>query len=106
MRRREFITGISGAAIAWPHVVRAQQSINKIRLVAVLSPSNSSADESYIMAFRGRLADLGWQEGRNVQIEVRFSESDISRSRSLAAELLALTPDVLLATNTLMVQLI
>jgi putative ABC transport system substrate-binding protein len=103
--RREFIAALGGAAVAWPLAARAQQSASQTRLVAVLD-SGGSEDEAYIAAFRKRLAELGWQEGRNIRFEIRRAESDINRARDFAAELGAMKPDVCFATNTLMVQVI
>ena len=104
MRRREFITLLGGAAAGWPLAGRAQQAASRTRLVAILD--FSGGDDPRDAAFRKRLAEIGWREGRNIQIEVRRSENDINRARTFAAELIAMKPDVFFATNTQMVQLI
>jgi len=100
MRRREFIAGLAGAA-AWPLVARAQQP-NRMRHVGVLM--NAVKDDpgglADVAAFRQGLAELGWVEGRNIQIEFRWPGSDIERVEALAKELVGLKPDVLLARST------
>jgi putative tryptophan/tyrosine transport system substrate-binding protein len=106
MRRRDFIAGIVGLAAASPLGAHAQQPASKMRLVAVLESATTRSDDPHITVFRKQLAELGWQEGRNAQIEIRSGESNISKARSSAAELVAMRPDALLATNTQMVQLV
>jgi putative ABC transport system substrate-binding protein len=97
VRRREFITLLGGAA-AWPLEARAQQS-ERMRLVGVLMHATSDEPESQarIVAFAQGLQEVGWSVGRNVRIETRWSTGDVSRLRRDAAELVALTPDVVLA---------
>jgi putative ABC transport system substrate-binding protein len=95
MRRREFITLLSGAA-AWPLAARAQQG-ERMRRIGVLlfgREGNPNALD-YIAEFRQRLQELGWIEGRNLRIDVRFAGGDADRLRAYAAELVALAPDVL-----------
>jgi putative ABC transport system substrate-binding protein len=104
MRRRDFITLMGGAAATWPLAARAQQS-EQMRRIAVLM--NAAADDSEgqagVAAFRQVLQQLGWSDGRNVRIDIRWSENDVDRDRRYAAELAALTPDVVLASGTLSV---
>jgi putative tryptophan/tyrosine transport system substrate-binding protein len=97
VKRREFITLLGGAA-AWPLEARAQQS-ERMRLVGVLMHATSDEPESQarIVAFAQGLQEAGWSVGRNVRIETRWSTGDVSRLRRDAAELVALTPDVVLA---------
>jgi putative ABC transport system substrate-binding protein len=104
MRRREFIKMIGGATAAWPLAASSQQ-VERMWRIAILA-SGSREDEPGIAAFRQRLDGLGWHEGRNIQIEIRRAESDINRARGYAAELVAMMPNVFLATNTQMVQLV
>jgi len=89
MRRREFIMLLGSMTASWPLATRAPGDEKK-RSIAVLA----AADHSYDRAFRNRLAELGWQEGRNVQIEFRSAKSDINRARSLADELAKMRPDI------------
>lgn len=102
MYRREFLGVLGGATVMWPHAARAQ-IINQIRRIGVLSAFVETDPEAQarIAAFRQELARLGWVDGRNVHIDYRWAGSDAERSRAYAQELVALAPDVLLATNTL-----
>jgi putative tryptophan/tyrosine transport system substrate-binding protein len=90
MRRRDFITLVGGAAAAWPLVVRAQQP-DRIRLVGVLMgfAENDPTAQSMVAAFRAALAKLGWTEGSNVRIELRWSGYDRDRIKTLAKETFA-----------------
>jgi putative ABC transport system substrate-binding protein len=92
MRRREFIAGIGGAA-AWPVVARAQQS-DRVRRIGVLMVGDESdpVRKPYISALTQALADLGWTDGRNVRIDLRWADDDPNQIRALARELLGLQP--------------
>jgi len=98
MRRRDFITLIGGAAVAWPLAARAQQG-DRVRRIGVLM--NIAADDSETQARRAAflqgLQELGWSEGRNLRIDYRWGVGDTDRHRANAAELVALAPDVILA---------
>src|SRR6516164_8456737 len=98
MKRREFITLIGGAA-AWPLVARAQQG-ERMRRIGVLMSAVEGDQRGLesIPAFAQGLAELGWIVGRNVRIEYRWGAGDLDRFRRYAAELIALSPDVVLAT--------
>ena len=102
MRRRDFIKSIVGAATAWPVAARAEQG-ERMRRIGVLS-SGGAVDDSetktFLAAFRQGLEQLGWTEGRNVQIDARFGQGDADRARKYAAELVALTPDVILTSGS------
>ena len=100
MKRREFILALGGAAVAWPLAVRAQQS-ERVRRIGVLSnPGPDDAEmQSCNAVFVQGLQDLGWTVGRNLHIDYRWSHGDADRLRADAAELVALGPDVLLATS-------
>jgi putative ABC transport system substrate-binding protein len=101
MRRRDFIKGIVGIPSAWPFTARAQQP-ERVKRIGVLSNAPADAQgQSGIEAFQQALRQLGWSEGSNVQIDVRWGENDPDRARKYAAELVALAPDVLLAAGTL-----
>jgi putative ABC transport system substrate-binding protein len=102
MTRREFITLLGGAA-AWPLAARAQPE--RMRRIGVLM--NRAADDPYgqarLAAFQQALQQLGWSDGRNVRIDIRWHENDADRARRYAQELVALAPDVVLAENTISV---
>ena len=101
MKRREFITLIGGAAVAWPLAARAQQG-ERIRRVGVLMAlaADDPQAQTLIAAFLQGLQQLGWNEGRNVRIDTRWGGGDADRLRKYAAELVALGPDVILAPGS------
>jgi putative tryptophan/tyrosine transport system substrate-binding protein len=101
MKRREFISLIGGAAAVWPLAVRAQEP-GRMRRVGVLLALVDSDPEGQprIAAFQRELENLGWTDGRNIQIEYRWASGDAERFRVLAAELVATRPDVLVAHAT------
>jgi putative tryptophan/tyrosine transport system substrate-binding protein len=105
MRRREFITRLGGAAMTWPLAARAQQG-ERMRRVGVLM--NLTADDAEgqgrIAAFLQELQQLGWTDGRNVLIDRRWAAGDAGRFQRYAEELLALAPDVILASAAPSVQ--
>src|SRR5262245_41171749 len=100
--RREFITLLGGAAAQWPLAVRAQQG-EQVRRIGVLM--NVAADDpevpARVGAFSQGLAELGWTIGRNVRIDYRWYAGNADAARKYAAELVALAPDVMLASGTL-----
>jgi putative ABC transport system substrate-binding protein len=100
LRRRDFIAGLGGAA-AWPVAARAQQG-DRVRRIGVLTASDENDPEGKLRlsAFTQALADLGWTDGRNVRMDVRWSGGDINRIRALAQELVDLQPDVILTAAT------
>ena len=100
MRRREFITLVSGAAAAWPLAARAQQG-GRMRRVGVLQnlASDDPAEQARLMAFGQGLQELGWTIGQNVRIENRWSAGDPERIRRNTEEMVALAPDVILASG-------
>jgi putative ABC transport system substrate-binding protein len=99
MRRREFITLIGGAVAVWPLAAYAQQQ-GRLRRVALFMnlPENDGWSERCVSAFRRGLADLGWIEGRNIRIDYRFATGDPRSVPVSVAELVALKPDVILAS--------
>jgi putative ABC transport system substrate-binding protein len=102
MRRRDFITLLGGAAVAWPVAVRSQPSVRVRRIGIFMNLASDDAEgQSRNAAFLQGLQELGWAVGRNVRIDYRWgaSNSDPDRMRKDAAELLALAPDVVLATT-------
>src|SRR5262244_2583887 len=104
MRRREFITLFGGAAVAFPLAARAQHG-ERVRRIGVLMSyaADDPAGQTRLLAFAQALAQLGWTEGRNIRIDVRWGAVDPERIRSYAAELVALGPDVILATGSAIV---
>ena len=101
IRRREFIAALGGAA-AWPLAARAQQG-DRIRRIGVLMPGDETDPlrKTYVSAFTRALADLGWTDGRNVRIDLRWAAGgDSNRIRALAQELVGLQPDIILTNST------
>src|SRR5262245_21809752 len=101
MRRREFITLLGGATM-WPLAARAQQA-ERMRRIGVLQSgaADNPGVQVWLAAFLQRLLELGWSEGRNLQIEYRLvALGDAERTRKYAAELVALAPDVIFASGT------
>ena len=101
MRRREFITLIGGAATSWPLAARAQQSgrIQRIGVLLYWSSSNREGQANFA-AFQKVLQQAGWTDGVNIHFSIRWSEENADHIRRNAAELIALTPDVILANAT------
>ncbi len=100
LRRRQFIAGI-GALAAWPMVARAQQP-GRLRRIGVLMSWDESDPEikTFLSGFMQGLAELGWTDGGNVQMEVRWARGNVDRLRMFAKELVDLQSDVILATST------
>jgi putative ABC transport system substrate-binding protein len=100
VKRREFIAGLGGVA-AWPVVERAQQP-ERMRRVGVLMPGTADDAEyqARMAAFLQRLQQLGWTDGRNVQIDTRWAAGDANLIRKYVTELVALAPDVILAPGS------
>jgi putative ABC transport system substrate-binding protein len=100
MIRREFITLLGGAA-AWPLAARAQQG-DRMRRIGVLmsGDENDLVYKPPLSAFTQAFADLGWTDGRNMRMDLRWGRADINRIRALAQELVGLQPDIILANGT------
>jgi len=100
LKRRAFITLLGGAA-AWPLAASAQQK-DRVRRIGVLMgfAADDPAAQRRVLAFAQALAQLGWTDGRNVRIDIRWSAGDPERIRKYAAELIALAPDVILANSS------
>src|SRR5262245_55426806 len=100
IRRREFITLLGGAAVAWPIAARAQQR-DRMRRVGVLlpTPADDTVFQTRMAAFLQALALLGWIVGRNLSIDIRWATANAAEIRRHAAEIAALAPDVILATG-------
>ena len=99
MRRREFITLLGGAA-AWPLAARAQQPERVRRVGLLMGVADDRDGQARVTAFKQGLQELGWTDGRNIQIETRFGGADAARIRAYAAELVALAPDVIVGQTT------
>jgi ABC-type uncharacterized transport system substrate-binding protein len=98
MRRREFIGALGSAAIAWPLTAHAQQS-SKVPRVGVLSPGNPPPGDPFRQAerFEAGLRELGWQPGKNILIEYRYAEGRLDRLQAMAADLVGLPVDAIIA---------
>src|SRR4051812_13120482 len=98
MRRRELITLFVGAAVAWPFATRAQQ----LRRVGALmhSATDGPIYQSRLAGFKRSLRSLGWIEGKNLQLDIRWDDLDPETTRRHAVELAALVPDVILTSGT------
>jgi putative ABC transport system substrate-binding protein len=100
MRRREFIAGLGSAAV-WPVAARAQQG-ERVRIgVLMFGDENDPVTKARVSAFTQALADLGWTQGRNLRIDLRWYGDDINRMRALAQELVVLKPDIIFSEATL-----
>jgi len=101
MRRREFITLVGGAATIWPLAARAQRT-DRMRTVGMLLGLAEKDPETLnrVKAFQLGMRDLGWIEGRNVQIEYRFAGTNLESVNTYVAELIRLKPDVIVAQST------
>ena len=100
MNRRDFSRGVLGFAAAWPVSALAQQQPGRVRLIGALTGiADDSETKIQYAAFRQELQRLGWIEGQNVRVDVRFGEGNLARIRKQAAELVALSPDVILTTG-------
>src|SRR6516164_783470 len=102
MKRRAFITLLGGAVAGWPLAARAQQPGGRRRL-AVLMATAADDPESRkrLFALLQSMQQLGWVEGRNLRIDIRWAAGNTDDTRKYAAELIALTPDIILAAGSL-----
>ena len=98
--RREFIAGFGGAAV-WPLAARGQQG-DRVRRIGVLmaGDENDPGQKTIVSAFTQALAGLGWTDGRNVRMGLRWGGNDTSRMRALAQELVGSQPDIILTATT------
>jgi putative ABC transport system substrate-binding protein len=102
MRRREFIALFGGAAATWPLAARAQQPEPMRRIGVLMNRGPDDAEgQALVAAFQQAMQQLGWSDGRNMRIDVRWGANDVERDRKYAAELVALAPDVIVASGTL-----
>jgi putative ABC transport system substrate-binding protein len=100
MRRREFIT-LLGSVAAWPVVARAQQGDRIPRIGVLMSlDENDPVEKTFVSAFTQALADLGWTDGRNVRMDLRWAGEYTNRLQLLAQELVGLQPDIIVTNGT------
>jgi putative tryptophan/tyrosine transport system substrate-binding protein len=100
MRRRDLLAGVAGAVASWPLATAAQQR-ERMRRVGVLIPwpENDAIAQASVSAFAEALASLGWAEGKNIRLDYRFAAADPTLFKRYAAELVGLSPDVILASS-------
>ena len=100
MKRREFIAGL-GSTVAWPLAARAQQP-DRVRRIGLLMAIDINDPEGKLRysAFTQALTDMGWTDGRNVRIDLRWGSGDINRIRAFARELVDLQPDIVVTNAT------
>ena len=100
MQRREFILAFGGAAAAWPLAARAQQPDQMRRIGVLVGAAEDDVDiQIRVAGFRQGLEKLGWSEGRNIHIDYRFAAARADQFQILAKELVAMQPDVIIATS-------
>jgi putative tryptophan/tyrosine transport system substrate-binding protein len=100
VRRRDFIAGLGGAT-AWPLIARAQQP-ERVRHVGVLMPygENDPDAKGWLSGFTRAVQELGWADGRNLRMDVRWAGDSVERMQSFAKDLVGLQPDVILTSGT------
>ena len=105
LRRREFLGLLGGAAVAWPLGARGQQA-ERVRQIGVLmsSAENNAEEQARVVGFLREIQRFGWTEGRNIQIDVRWGAGDADRLRRYAAQWVALTLEVVLASGGVTMQ--
>jgi ABC-type uncharacterized transport system substrate-binding protein len=100
MKRREFITVVGGAAVSWPLAAQAQQPPGTRRVGVLINLSENDLEaQRLITAFRERLAQQGWVDGRNLRIDYRWASGDVDRIRAFAKELVELSPDIIVGLH-------
>jgi putative ABC transport system substrate-binding protein len=101
MRRREFITLAAGAAAAWPLAVRAQQpAMSRIGVLVGFPAEGNPESEKWIQALVEGLSQLGWKRDKNIQIDIRWTGTDLAPMQQVAKELIELRPDLILVQGT------
>src|SRR5919106_1265946 len=97
-KRRDFITLLGGAA-AWPLASRAQQQERMRRIGVLIGIADDAEGQARLAAFQKGMQELGWNEGREIQMAVRFTAGTAERARTYAAELVSMTPDAIVANT-------
>ena len=101
MQRRKFITLLGGAAVAWPLAAYAQPGEGVRRLAVLMAlPETDPEARALLSEFTQSLAGLGWADGRNMRMDVRWAASNVDLMRKFAKELVDLQPDAILANST------
>src|SRR5262249_35867540 len=95
IERRKFLATLGGAVAGWPLAGRAQQGERVRRIGLLMGVADDREGQARVTALKQGLQELGWTDGRNIQIETRFGGADTGRIRAHAAELVALAPDVI-----------
>jgi len=98
--RRKFLATLGGAAAVWPLAVRAQLGERVRRIGLLMGVADDPEGQARVTALKQGLQELGWTDGRNIQIETRFGGADAGRIRAHASELVALAPDVIVGQTT------
>src|SRR3954453_24203832 len=106
MHPRSFITLLGGAAAAWPVQAWAQQGGRVRRVGVLMGAAPANLGQAYVSTFTRRLEELGWSQGRNVQIEVRWWDDHSDQMRMLISGLLALSPDVIMVFSNLALEML
>src|SRR5436190_1819659 len=99
MKRREFITLLGGATVAWPLAARAQRT-DRMRRIGFLGAATPSVAGGWFATFQRRLRELGWVEGRNIVIEPRWAEARKERANEIVAEFVQLRVDIIVTWAT------
>jgi putative ABC transport system substrate-binding protein len=99
MRRREFIMVLGGALAVWPRAAHAQQSMRRIAVIMV-TPETDPLGRSRLNALLRGIEELGWVDGRNTRIDIRWAEGSADRISEIVTEFVALKPDVIVANGT------
>jgi putative tryptophan/tyrosine transport system substrate-binding protein len=100
MKRREVLRLLRGGAVAWPLAARAQQPYRMRRMGVLLGNAEDHEAQSWVAALREELGKLGWTEGRNIEIDIRWAAADVASMKRFAKELVALQPDFILTQST------
>jgi putative ABC transport system substrate-binding protein len=106
MRRRDFIRLLGSASVAWPLAARAQQGTRRRIGVLMNGPATDTELQSHLAAFVHGLRQLGWVEGQNLRVDIRWAPGDAALAQTYAAQLIGLAPDVILAVTTVNLEVI
>src|SRR5215471_16762644 len=105
MRRRDFVTFVAGSIATWPLAVRAQERIRRVGVLMGYAETDPAA-QAQVAAFRQGLQKLGWDEGHNVRVDVRFPGTDADKVHAKIMELMSFTPDVLVSNTNLVTRVV